>query len=74
MSLYRLTIYEQEDTLRIAGYSLHMKVHKIAKHRLERLPNREQAMSDTSLGKPKVWKKLGIKIRDLSKSYSTPKK
>ena len=51
-----------------------MKVHKITKHRLERLPNREQSMSDTSFGKPKVWKKLRIKIRDLSKSYSTPKR
>ena len=51
-----------------------MKVHKITKNRLERLPNPEQSMLDTYLGKPKVWKKLGIKIRDLSKSYSTPKR
>ena len=39
-------IYEQEDTLRIDGYSLHMKVHKITKdrddrlERLVKLPNR----------------------------------
>ena len=44
--LYKLTIYEQEDTLRIDGYSLHMKVHKITKdrddrlERLVKLPNR----------------------------------